>query len=180
MRGLLLIGSAVAVVAAASVSIVARAPGQAASLPAPGFHHLHLNSINPEAAIAFYMKQFPTTPPTTFAGQPALRSPNNVWVLFNRVDAPPPTQPPTAFWHFGWHVTDVRKSLERTGSTRRDAAAALHRRWRTHGVREQRHLARQRRRARPHTGQASRTPKPKASSRLAAAALPTCAARMTR
>jgi hypothetical protein len=33
-------------------------------------------------------------------------------VLFNRVDRPPATQPPTAFWHFGWHVTDVRKSLQ--------------------------------------------------------------------
>jgi catechol 2,3-dioxygenase-like lactoylglutathione lyase family enzyme len=111
MRGLLLIGSAVAAIAAASASTLARTTAQPATLPAPGFHHLHLNSVNPEAAIAFYAKQFPTTSPGTFAGQPALRSPNNVWVLFNTVDAPPPTQPATAFWHFGWHVTDVRKSL---------------------------------------------------------------------
>jgi catechol 2,3-dioxygenase-like lactoylglutathione lyase family enzyme len=81
-------------------------------LPPPGFHHLHLNSVNPEAAIAFYTKQFPSTSATTFASQPALRSPNNVLVLFAKVDAPPATQPATAFWHFGWHVTDVRKSLE--------------------------------------------------------------------
>jgi catechol 2,3-dioxygenase-like lactoylglutathione lyase family enzyme len=81
-------------------------------LPTPGFHHLHLNSVNPEAAIAFYTTQFPTTSRATFAGQPALRSPNNVWVLFNKVETPPATQPSTAFWHFGWHVTDVRKSLE--------------------------------------------------------------------
>ena len=33
-------------------------------------------------------------------------------MLFTKVDAPPATQPPTAFWHFGWHVTDVRKSLD--------------------------------------------------------------------
>jgi hypothetical protein len=25
-------------------------------LPAPGFHHLHLNSVDPEAAIAFYVE----------------------------------------------------------------------------------------------------------------------------
>src|SRR5688500_17334098 len=49
----------------------------------------------------------------TFAGQPALASPNNVLVLFNRVAAPPATQPQTAFWHFGWHVTDVRATLDR-------------------------------------------------------------------
>lgn len=81
-------------------------------LPTPGFHHLHLNSINPDAAIAFYTQQFPTTAKTTFAGQPALRSPNNVLVLFNKVTAPPATQPQTAFWHFGWHVTDVHKSMQ--------------------------------------------------------------------
>ena len=82
-------------------------------LPAPAFHHLHLNSINPEVAIDFYAKAFPSTSRGTFAGQPALRSPNNVWVLFNKVAAPPATQPTTAFWHFGWHVTDVRATLDR-------------------------------------------------------------------
>lgn len=83
-----------------------------AALPTPGFHHLHLNSVNPDAAIDFYTKQFPSTSRTTFAGVPALRSPNNVLVLFTRVDTPPATQPQTAVWHFGWYVTDVHKSLE--------------------------------------------------------------------
>jgi len=81
-------------------------------LPTPGFHHLHLNSVNPEAAIDFYTKYFPSTSKTTFDGKPALKSPNNVLVLFNKVNAPPATQPPTALWHFGWHVTDVHKSQE--------------------------------------------------------------------
>jgi len=82
-------------------------------LPAPVFHHLHLNSINPDAAIDFYTRAFPTTSRGTFAGQPALRSPNNVWVLFNKVASPPATQPASAFWHFGWHVTDERATLDR-------------------------------------------------------------------
>jgi hypothetical protein len=81
-------------------------------LPTPGFHHLHLNSMNPEAAIAAYTELFPSTSPATFAGQPALYSKNDVWILFTRVDTPPATQPPTAFWHFGWHVTDVRQRLD--------------------------------------------------------------------
>ncbi len=83
------------------------------ALPAPAFHHLHLNSINPDAAIEFYTKAFPSTSKATFAGQPALRSPNSVLVLFNKIAAPPATQPQTAFWHFGWHVTDVRATLDR-------------------------------------------------------------------
>ncbi len=82
-------------------------------LSTPGFHHLHLNAVNPDAAIEFYVKAFPSTSKATFAGQPALRSPNRVWVLFNRVASPPATQPATAFWHFGWHVTDVRATLDR-------------------------------------------------------------------
>jgi catechol 2,3-dioxygenase-like lactoylglutathione lyase family enzyme len=81
-------------------------------LPTPGFHHLHLNSVNPEAAIDFYTAQFPTTSKATFAGQPALKSPNNVWVLFTKVATPPATAPQTAYWHFGWHVTDVHKSVQ--------------------------------------------------------------------
>jgi len=82
-------------------------------LPAPGFHHIHLNSVDPEAAIAFYTRQFPTTSRTTWGGQPALASPNDVLILFDRVSAPPPTSPQTAIWHFGWHVPDSRATLER-------------------------------------------------------------------
>ena len=81
-------------------------------LPSPVFHHLHLNSVDPDAAIDFYIRQFPSTSRTTWGGLPALRSPNEVLLLFTKVDAPGPTQPQTAIWHFGWHVTDARKSLE--------------------------------------------------------------------
>jgi hypothetical protein len=80
-------------------------------LPTPGFHHLHLNSLDPGAAIDWYMRQFPSCTKGEWAGFPALLSPNNVMVLFTKVDTPPPTRPQSAIWHFGWHVTDVRKSL---------------------------------------------------------------------
>jgi catechol 2,3-dioxygenase-like lactoylglutathione lyase family enzyme len=87
----------------------------AQSLAVPGFHHLHLNSTNPEAAIAFYTKQFPSTEKSTFAGKPALKT-GRVYVLFNKVAAPPttpPSGPQTAIWHFGWHITDERANLAR-------------------------------------------------------------------
>jgi len=79
-------------------------------LPAPGFHHLHLNSVDPDAAIAFYVKQFPSTSKGSFAGLPALKT-GKVYVLFTKVTAPPPLEPQTAIWHFGWHVVDVRKNM---------------------------------------------------------------------
>ena len=81
-------------------------------LPAPSFHHLHLNSIDPDAAIEFYVKRFPTSAKTSWGGLPALAAPNNVLILFTRVPTAPPTSPQTAIWHFGWHVTDTRQTLE--------------------------------------------------------------------
>jgi hypothetical protein len=80
-------------------------------LPAPSFHHLHLHSVDPDAAIAFYTQQFPSTSKTSWAGLPALASPNNVLILFTKVHAVPALAPQTAIWHFGWHVTDIRKTL---------------------------------------------------------------------
>jgi catechol 2,3-dioxygenase-like lactoylglutathione lyase family enzyme len=81
-------------------------------LPAPGFHHLHLNSVDPDAAIAFYVEQFPTSAKSSWGGFPALAAPNNVLILFTRVATAAPTSPQTALWHFGWHVTDTRQSLD--------------------------------------------------------------------
>lgn len=80
-------------------------------LATPGFHHLHLNSVDPDKAIAFYTRQFRSTTRTNWGGFPALASPNDVLVLFSKVDTPPPRLPQSAIWHFGWHVTDARASL---------------------------------------------------------------------
>src|SRR3954469_16023819 len=92
---------------------LAAAAFQPAPLPAPGFHHLHLNSMNPDTAAVWYAKEFPSTSKTTWGGFTALKSPNNVLVLFTKVDQPPATQPATAFWHFGWHVTNERQTMAR-------------------------------------------------------------------
>jgi len=81
-------------------------------LAAPGFHHLHLNSIDPDAAVAFYVEHFPRSTKTSWGGFTALAAPNDVLVLFTKVATPPPASPQSAIWHFGWHVTDTRKSLE--------------------------------------------------------------------
>jgi catechol 2,3-dioxygenase-like lactoylglutathione lyase family enzyme len=80
-------------------------------LPAPGFHHLHLNSVDPDAAIDWYTRQFPSTRRADWGGFAALQSPNDVLVLFDKVAAPPSSEPQSAIWHFGWHVTDARASL---------------------------------------------------------------------
>ena len=81
-------------------------------LPTPKFHHLHLNSTDPDTAIAFYTRQFPSTSKGSWGGVAALMSPNDVMVLFDKVDRPPASDPQSAIWHFGWHVTDSRRNLE--------------------------------------------------------------------
>ena len=81
-------------------------------LQSPGFHHLHLNSVDPAAAIDFYTRQFPKSSATSWGGLPALAAPNDVLILFTKVTAAPATSPQTAIWHFGWHVTDTRASRD--------------------------------------------------------------------
>jgi catechol 2,3-dioxygenase-like lactoylglutathione lyase family enzyme len=91
---------------------ISSAAGQTA-LPPPHFHHLALNSTDPEAAIAFYTKEFPSTARTSWQGIPALMSPTHVMIVFQKVAAPPSADPDvTAYWHFGWAVADSRVSLE--------------------------------------------------------------------
>jgi catechol 2,3-dioxygenase-like lactoylglutathione lyase family enzyme len=81
-------------------------------LAPPNFHHLHLNSVDPDRAIDFYKRQFPSTAKDSWGGFLALKSPNDVLVLFTKVDMPPSSEPQSAIWHFGWHVTDARDCLE--------------------------------------------------------------------
>lgn len=89
------------------------ASAQPATLPPPSFHHLMLNSVDPDAAITFYTKAFADTKRTEWGGYPAILSPTNVLILFNKVAAPPDADPlATAYWHFGWNPPDQRKKVE--------------------------------------------------------------------
>jgi catechol 2,3-dioxygenase-like lactoylglutathione lyase family enzyme len=114
MRALLAAAAlAAALVRAGGAVPGAQAGASADALAAPSFHHLHLNSTNPETAAAWYAKEFPSTSKSTWGGLTALKSPNNVLLLFTKVDQPPATQPQTAVWHFGWHVTSERQTMAR-------------------------------------------------------------------
>src|SRR5215469_2008778 len=78
----------------------------------PAFHHLHLNSTNPDAAIEFYTRNFPSTSRATWNGIPALKA-GKIYILFNKVARPPALTPQTAIWHFGFQVVDERANLTR-------------------------------------------------------------------
>ena len=89
------------------------AGARAQTLPPPHFHHLALNSTDPDAAIAFYRKEFPSTSRASWQGLPALISPTHVMIVFQKVAVAPPSDPNvTAYWHFGWTAADSRTSLD--------------------------------------------------------------------
>ena len=95
------------------IGAVATTAAAAQDLAPPHFHHLALNTTDPDAAIAFYMREFPSTARTSWEGLPALQSPSHAMIVFQKVAAPPPADPDiTAYWHFGWTSPDSRKSLD--------------------------------------------------------------------
>ncbi len=75
------------------------------------FHHLHLNSTDPEGAAAFYAKTFDCQK-TTFRGAPAVWAQKS-WLLFNRVEKAPPAAILSPIWHFGWGAEDMKTEYAR-------------------------------------------------------------------
>lgn len=128
MKALLRTASASAVAAAmacvATSAIPAGAQGQAAPAVEPlHFHHVHLNSVDPAAAAAYYPKAFAKTAvKTTFNGHEAVKT-GNIYILFTKVATPPAnelTGPQTSVWHFGWNTPNSREynaSFRKTGLT---------------------------------------------------------------
>src|SRR5690242_6201112 len=109
MKGILRAASASALAAAigimggASRPMQAQAQGQAPAIEPLHFHHVHLNSVDPAAAAAYYPKAFAkTATQTKFNGYDAVKT-GNIYILFTKVATPPPnelTGPQTSVWHF--------------------------------------------------------------------------------
>ncbi len=98
-----------AVLTTASRPLLAQAPTAIAPMH---FHHVHLNSVNPAAAAAYYPKAFPISAvKTTYNGYEAVKT-GNAYILFTKVNATPQnelTGPQDSIWHFGWNTPDSRK-----------------------------------------------------------------------
>src|SRR5262245_62434890 len=103
--GLYLLGATI------SAPVLAQAP----KIAPMHVHHVHLNSVDPAKAAAYYPKPFAqTATKTTFNGYEAVKT-GNIYLLFTKVSAPPPnelTGPQTSVWHFGWHTPNSRKYNE--------------------------------------------------------------------
>jgi len=112
---------------AAVLGILALARGMRAQSPPPTMprlHHVGLNTVDPEKAIAWYLKVWPTATRTVVAGYPAVQA--DMLVLFNKVDKPPAgawrddlhrADAQSAFWHIGAFIdaTDLKDRLNAVG-----------------------------------------------------------------
>jgi len=104
----------------ARAQATARAQSSPNVLPMPAFHHIHLNSTNPERSIEWYAKYWPRGRKTTYAGFPAFQ--DDIYLLYTKVATPAPgafdrtlqrSVPQSAFWTFGSTVTDSKVLFDR-------------------------------------------------------------------
>ena len=84
-----------------SAAMVAAAAAWSQEPTAARFHHVHLNTTDPEAAISFYTSKLETEK-RAFAGTGDAVAVHRGWLLFTRVDRPPKSEITSAIWHLGW------------------------------------------------------------------------------
>jgi catechol 2,3-dioxygenase-like lactoylglutathione lyase family enzyme len=102
------------------------APTLAQAMPAsmPRLHHVGLNTVDVEKAIAWYLKVWPSATRVTVAGLPGVQS--DMLLLFTKVDRPPAgawnerlhrAESQSAFWHIGANIntTDIKERLNAVG-----------------------------------------------------------------
>ncbi|MDX1979798.1 MAG: hypothetical protein SFV51_05995 [Bryobacteraceae bacterium] len=76
-----------------------------------GLHHVHLNAVDPAAAVKFYTSRFDCEQ-ALYRGEPAVWAQKS-WLLFHKVDAGPPRETDSAIWHIGWGAEDMPAEYRR-------------------------------------------------------------------
>ena len=95
-----------------AIFALACAPLFAQTLTDAHFHHLHLNSTDPKAAIEFYTSKFDAEK-ARFAGVMDAVWTQKSWILFSKVAAAPPSDVLSTIWHFGWGAEDMKATYEK-------------------------------------------------------------------
>ena len=96
------------------VGTIGWARGQEAPSPGAGisFHHIHLNSSDPKAAIDYHLARFEAERDHPAGLDQGIRG-HRTWLLFRKVGAPPPWQLTSGIWHIGWGAPDMLAEVER-------------------------------------------------------------------
>jgi catechol 2,3-dioxygenase-like lactoylglutathione lyase family enzyme len=101
----------------ASAAVLAQQPPAPGVEPLVHFHHVHLNSIDPGAAIAFFTSHFAAEPArfrgsSNDAGVPAVWAQKS-WLFFDKAAQPPPSDIVSALYHIGWGAEDMKDEARR-------------------------------------------------------------------
>ncbi len=81
-------------------------------MPEAHFHHLHLNTLDPKAAVDFYTSKFDCEK-ARFAGLMDAVWAQKSWLLFTKVNKAPAWELTSAIWHFGWGAEDMKATYEK-------------------------------------------------------------------
>jgi beta-lactamase superfamily II metal-dependent hydrolase len=93
----------------------------AAVLPMPRYHHIHVNSVNPDQSLEWYAQYWPAGKKTTVAGFAAFQG-GDLYLLYTKVAKQAPgafdknlhrSVPQSAFWTFGSGVVDTVGLVDR-------------------------------------------------------------------
>jgi catechol 2,3-dioxygenase-like lactoylglutathione lyase family enzyme len=85
---------------------------QAPQAPLAHFHHVHLNTTDPAAAIAFYTTKFDCEK-GRFAGLMDAVWAQKSWLLFSKVGNPPKSEITSAIWHIGWGAENMKETYQK-------------------------------------------------------------------
>jgi catechol 2,3-dioxygenase-like lactoylglutathione lyase family enzyme len=95
-----------------AASLGAYAQAQPTLPPAAAhFHHVHLNATDPASAILFYTSKFKARK-ESFAGLADAVWTGDSWLLFTKVDTPPPSELLSGIWHIGWGAEDMQSTYQ--------------------------------------------------------------------
>ena len=72
---------------------------------------MHLNATDPATAIAFYTSKFKARK-ESFAGLGDAVWTGDSWLLFTKVDSPPPSELLSGIWHIGWGAEDMQSTYQ--------------------------------------------------------------------
>jgi catechol 2,3-dioxygenase-like lactoylglutathione lyase family enzyme len=83
-----------------------------AQTPVAHFHHVHINSTDPAASIAFYSAKFDCEKAPGPDGRDAIHAQKS-WILFNKVATEPPSDILSPIWHIGWGAEDMPATYQK-------------------------------------------------------------------
>ena len=128
------LGAACAPTEPAEEATAANAPVEAtarsSAIPSPTFHHIHINSVDPERSLEWYGTYWPQGTVTTHAGFPAFY--DDIYLLYTKVAEQAPggfdrelqrSEPQSGFWTFGSTFAGANTEQPRARFAALDSAA---------------------------------------------------------